>query len=210
MSRFLLEAALVIQLARQRTETLTRADSLRRLPAAECGARILQTLREQISAPLAPLECVMRARRWVRLECIDVHLECRKLAGSFTCSRDQWARLRHSRNRVRPAEQVDEQGAGLAIRELGQRFDGDRIPFRRAASENGGGGEAGRDQRARDEEDRGGSEESGNGTTDYHRGEQRQDVTGNGSAPRHSRGHCSTPNRASVSRALCVHPSASW
>src|SRR6267154_5988220 len=118
MSRFLLEAALIIQFARQRPETFANADSLRRLPAAECRARILQPLREQISTPPAPLECVMRARRRVSLECVDVHLERSKLAGSLTCSRHQRARLRRPRNRVCPPEHVDQQSAGLAVREL--------------------------------------------------------------------------------------------
>jgi len=101
MSRFLLVAALVIQLARQRPETFAHADSPRRLPAAECRARILQTLREQISSPPAPFECITRARRRVSLECIDVHLERRQLARSLTGRGHQWAGLRRPRNRAR-------------------------------------------------------------------------------------------------------------
>ena len=118
MSRFLLEAALVTQFARQCAETFAHADSLRHLPAAECRAHILQTLGEQISTTPAPLECVMRARRGVSFECVDVYLKRSKLAGSLTCSRHQWARLRRPRNRVRPPEHVDQQNAGLAVREL--------------------------------------------------------------------------------------------
>ncbi len=133
MSRFLLEAALVIQFARQRPETFAHPDSLRRLPAAECRARILQTLREQISAPPAPLECVMRARRVVSLECVDVYVERSKLAGSVTCSRHEWARLRRPGNRVRPPEHVDQQRAGLALRELRESLRGHGTPFRCAA-----------------------------------------------------------------------------
>ena len=87
MRCFLLVAALFIQFLRQPAETLTDALPLRGLPPAECRARILQPLRQHISAPPAAIACITPAWRLVGalmgLECVDVQLESRKLLSSL-------------------------------------------------------------------------------------------------------------------------------
>src|SRR5207247_10546912 len=98
---------------RQHTKGFTHANALRRLPTAEGRARLLQTLREQISAPLAAFERVAPARRVVgqrvllRRDCVEVQFQTMKLPRSLARGRPPRTGLSGRRNRRRPPEQVE-------------------------------------------------------------------------------------------------------
>jgi len=117
--------------------------------------------------------------------------------------------MRGSGNRLRSSEQVGQQHTGFAVREQGQGVDRQTVPFRFPMSESRRRSEACSDHRSRDQKQRSCCQESRDGSTDGHGGNQRNDFRWNAGA-QCGGGHSLTSKRASVSRAFRVQPSFSW